>query len=90
MQPARDTLSACRPSEATGPDFATDIKSDMVNEACARIYKSWLRFVPHHEALEQAQHFAQRFETLKVCHFLTETELDQVLETVADAMADAS
>ena len=42
-----------RPSEAPPA-------RDAVAEACAAIYQNWRRYLPHHEALEQAAQFARR------------------------------
>lgn len=72
---------------ATGTP-TTITSSDAVNEACNKIYKCWIRFVPHHEALAQANQFRQRFQTLVSEGIVTEAEFDVVLGSVADAVAE--
>lgn len=78
---AIDTITACV------SDRAPSLR--MVNAAATEIYKRWLPHVGEVDALREAEAFASRF------HFLidgplaplTEPELDAVLDSVADALA---
>lgn len=78
-----DEMSGTRPPKTAAQGFATAEFRDAVNKTCAEIFKRWCRFLPEHEAREQADQFRERCESLAAEGYLTDGELGATLAIVA-------
>jgi hypothetical protein len=79
------TLDAPNSRFTTGQSVAD---ADIINTACEAIYQRWSRYVSHEEALEEARAFARRCASISQSQQLSDTELDAVIASVAEAMAE--
>ncbi len=66
------------------------IEAPAIERARAEVYKRWKRFVPHAEALAEADNFARRARAIAGEAHLTSDELEAVLDRVREAMGAAA